>query len=239
MMQVPWLGKLLAITAFFTTCEVHSNDRKNERNMFCIDCIDNPFCGSCIKTSHKDHNVIQIRRSSYSEVVKTTEIYKHVDILGIQTYVINNSSVVFLSKRTRPHPKRNNICKIGHTSNSHCKTCDRNLVDSSFFCSLACKFAFIKKDGGFFVNPKEMEEMERLLEESVKVSPSKEKAKSFREQNLKRKADEAGIDEENEEDEEKKEEENKESSLLVNRPSTSFRKPNSRRKGIPHRAPFF
>jgi hypothetical protein len=81
----------------------------------------------------------QIRRSSYSEVVKTTEIYKHVDILGIQTYVINNSSVVFLSKRTRPHPKRNNICKIGHTSNSHCKTCDRNLVDSSFFCSLACK----------------------------------------------------------------------------------------------------
>jgi hypothetical protein len=84
-----------------------------------------------------------------------------------------------------------------------------------------------------------MEEMERLLEESVKVSPSKEKAKSFREQNLKRKADEAGIDEENEEDEEKKEEENKESSLLVNRPSTSFRKPNSRRKGIPHRAPFF
>ncbi|WJX68851.1 hypothetical protein P8452_53184 [Trifolium repens] len=93
MMHVPWMKKLLAITTFFTTCEVHTNDPKNERNMFCIDCINNPYCGSCIKSHHKDHNVIQIRRSSYDEVVKTTDIYKLVDILGIQTYVINSSSV--------------------------------------------------------------------------------------------------------------------------------------------------
>jgi hypothetical protein len=79
--------------------------------------------------------------------------------------------------------------------------------------------------------------MERLLEKSIKVSPQKEKANSSREQNLKRKVDEAGIDEENDDGEEK--EGNKESALLVNRPSVSFRKPNSRRKGIPHRAPFF
>jgi hypothetical protein len=82
-----------------------------------------------------------------------------------------------------------------------------------------------------------MEEMESLLEKSIKVSPQKEKAKCSREQNLKRKVDEAGIDEENDDGEEK--EGNKESALLVNRPSTSFRKSNSRRKGIPHRAPFF
>ncbi|WJX68850.1 hypothetical protein P8452_53183 [Trifolium repens] len=88
-----------------------------------------------------------------------------------------------------------------------------------------------------------MEEMERLLEESIKVSPQKGKAKSSRIQNLKRKVDETGIDEENEENEEKREdnteEVNKERALPVNSPSTSFRKPNSRRKGIPYRAPFF
>ncbi|CAJ2660090.1 unnamed protein product [Trifolium pratense] len=179
-----------------------------------------------------------VRRSSYNEVVKITEIYKHVDILGIQTYVINSCPVVFLNKRNRPHPKRNNIGKIGHNNNSLCKICDRNLIDSSCFCSLACKFEYIKKNGGFSVNPKEMKELERLLEESIKVSPQKEKAKSSREQNLKRKVDEAGIDEENEDGEEK-EEDKKESALHVNRPSASFRKPNSRRKGIPHRAPFF
>ncbi|KAK2369933.1 hypothetical protein QL285_083030 [Trifolium repens] len=85
-----------------------------------------------------------------------------------------------------------------------------------------------------------MEEMERLLEESIKASPQKEKAKSSRIQNLKRKVDKAGIDEENEDKrEDNKEEDNKERALPVNRPSASLRKPNSRRKGIPHRAPFF
>jgi hypothetical protein len=82
-----------------------------------------------------------------------------------------------------------------------------------------------------------MEEMESLLEKSIKVSPQKEKAKCSREQNLKRKVHEEGIDEENDDGEEK--EGNRESTLPVNCPSASFRKPSSRRKGIPHRAPFF
>jgi Ran GTPase-activating protein (RanGAP) involved in mRNA processing and transport len=110
------------------------------------------------------------------------------------------------------------------------------------------KFEYIKKNGGFFVSAKEMKEMERLLEESLKESPPKQRAKKSHEQNLKRKFDEAGIDEENEEEEDDKEEEeeeeedeeeDKESAFPVNRPSTSFRKPNSKRKGVPHRAPFF
>jgi len=84
----------------------------------------------------------QIRRSSYNEVVKTTEIYKHVDILGIQTYVINSSSVVFLSKRAHAQPKRFNIGKTGHSRDSFCKKCDRNLADPTYFCSLACKVNF-------------------------------------------------------------------------------------------------
>jgi hypothetical protein len=90
-----------------------------------------------------------------------------------------------------------------------------------------------------------MEEMKRLIEESIKESPPKERAKKLREQNLKLKVDESRIDEEYEDDEEKEEDnkeenqDNKESVLHVTCPSASFRKPNSRRKGIPHRAPFY
>jgi len=47
--------------------------------------------------------------SSYNEVVKTIEIYKCLDILGIQTYMIKSSKIEFLNKRARPQPKRNQI----------------------------------------------------------------------------------------------------------------------------------
>ncbi|KAK2424112.1 hypothetical protein QL285_034507 [Trifolium repens] len=238
MMSLPWLDKLFAITAFFTECKVHSEKFNKKRNKFwCLDCYDTVFCGSCITTSHKDHRIIQIRRLSYNEAIKTNEIYKHVDILGVQTYHISNFTAVFINKRTFAQPLKNKSGKVGYNSISHCKTCKRNLVDSSYFCSLACK-----KNGGFFVSAKEMKEMERLLEESLKESPPKQRAKKSHEQNLKRKFDEAAIDEENEEEEddkEEEEEEDKESAFPVNRPSTSFRKPNSKRKGVPHRAPFF
>ncbi|XP_058751845.1 uncharacterized protein LOC131624940 [Vicia villosa] len=248
MMFVPWLKKLLSITTFFTLCEVHPNVPKNECNMFCLDCNDNPFCGSCITSGHKDHNVIQIRRSSYNDAVRTTDIYKFVDILGIQTYMINNSTIVFINKRDRSHPKRNNVSNFGYMSDSLCKICKRNLVDPTYFCSLECKFAWIEKEGGFFVSAKEKKELEFLLEKSIKVIPPKGKTKNMGEHNSKRKLEEAGIEEDNDQEEENQEEDekdvkedenNKENVVLINHPPTSKRKPNSRRKGIPRRAPFF
>ncbi|XP_050879497.1 protein RGF1 INDUCIBLE TRANSCRIPTION FACTOR 1-like [Lathyrus oleraceus] len=248
MMYVPWLEKLLSITTFFRVCDVHLSKVKNECNMFCIDCIDNPYCGSCITSHHNDHRVIQIRRSSYNEAVKTSDIYKLVDILGIQTYMVNSRAVVFINKREFGQLKRN---KIGYMSHSLCKICKRSLIDPTYFCSLACKFESIKKDGGFFISAKDMEEMKRLLEKSIKETPQNEKSNKSRKQYLKRKLEEAGIDEEHDKEEEEKELEeenkkevkeedhNKESVVPINPPSASKRKPNSRRKGIPHRAPFF
>ncbi|AES66944.1 PLATZ transcription factor family protein, putative [Medicago truncatula] len=59
-MVIPWLKNLFAITAFFTTCEVHPNESKYERNMFCLDCNDNPFSRFFKKSHHKDHRVIQV-----------------------------------------------------------------------------------------------------------------------------------------------------------------------------------
>jgi len=71
------------------------------------------------------------------------------------------------------------------------------------------KFECIKKDGGFFLSAKETEEMERLLEESIKAP--KQKGKKSREQNLKWKVHVARINnEENEEYADKREEEENE-----------------------------
>ncbi|KEH38905.1 hypothetical protein MTR_2g084505 [Medicago truncatula] len=52
-----------------------------------------------------------------------------------------------------------------------------------------------------------MEEMKELLEKSIKVLTPKEKAKKLREQNLKRKLEEAEVDGENEENQGEEEEE--------------------------------
>ncbi|KAL5081844.1 hypothetical protein RYX36_010265, partial [Vicia faba] len=102
-------------------------------------CINNPYCGSCITSHHNDHRVIQIRRSSYNEAIKTTDIHNFVDILGIQTYMINSCAVIFINKREHGHLKRNKIDKIGYMHESLCRICKRNLIDPTYFCSLACK----------------------------------------------------------------------------------------------------
>ncbi|XP_029127241.1 uncharacterized protein LOC109799168 isoform X3 [Cajanus cajan] len=80
----PWLEQLLS-TTFFTICESHIDAPRNECNMYCLDCTDQAFCFYCKQSSHKDHQVIQIRRSSYHDVVRVTEIQKILDISGVQT----------------------------------------------------------------------------------------------------------------------------------------------------------
>ncbi|KAG2670908.1 hypothetical protein I3843_14G106900 [Carya illinoinensis] len=147
MLVPPWLESLLS-TDFFSFCATHKDayPSRSECNMFCLDCHDDSFCFYCRSTQHKDHRVIQIRRSSYHDVVRLAEIEKVLDIRGVQTYVINSAKVLFLNER--PQPKIiNNITGKGSTP-SLCEVCSRSLLDQACcFCSLGCKLAGMKKNG--------------------------------------------------------------------------------------------
>ncbi|PON55341.1 PLATZ transcription factor family protein [Parasponia andersonii] len=208
----PWLEALLS-TAFFSICSAHRDAPRSECNMYCIDCHGPAFCFYCRSSKHKDHLVIQIRRSSYHDVVRVSEIQKALDISGVQTYVINSARVLFLNER--PQPK--SAIKVG-TSSHVCEICTRSLLDPFRFCSLGCKLVGIKKNGNAnFMLSKKNEGVVGSREGMASRMPSKE-----------------------EDDEELREGIiiQRDNSTYQSTPRTPHSNSSSRRrKGTPHRAP--
>lgn len=86
-----WLNSLLG-DPFFIPCEDHKEFRKNEQNVYCLDC-DERICQNCLvcldspKYGHGEHNLLQIRRYVYQDVVRITDVHKILDCTKIQ--VIN------------------------------------------------------------------------------------------------------------------------------------------------------
>ncbi|XP_050367927.1 protein RGF1 INDUCIBLE TRANSCRIPTION FACTOR 1 [Argentina anserina] len=170
-MLVPsWLESLLS-TTFFSICPAHRDAPRSECNMYCLDCRNaGEFCFYCRSSRHKDHQVIQIRRSSYHDVVRVNEIQKVLDITGVQTYVINSARVLFLNERPQP--------RTAVKGSSHiCEVCGRSLLDPFRFCSLGCKLVGLKQNGdaSFIFSAKNGEENEEGIREGIAIRlPAKE-----------------------------------------------------------------
>ncbi|MCL7042356.1 hypothetical protein MKW94_027347 [Papaver nudicaule] len=128
-----WMQSLLK-SRFFGVCDDHKESKKNEVNLFCIDCH-KCLCQHCFSSSsHCLHQqTLQIRRYVYQDVVRICDMQKHVDCSKVQPYVLNASKVCFLNPRPIVKPQK--------VSTTYCKVCDRSLTDQNQYCSVACKIS--------------------------------------------------------------------------------------------------
>nr|XP_019711161.1 uncharacterized protein LOC105059979 [Elaeis guineensis] len=131
-----WLGGLVE-ESFFVGCGAHENRKKNEKNIFCLDCCTS-ICPHCVP-SHPSHPLLQVRRYVYNDVVRLDDLEKLIDCSYVQPYTINSAKVVFLKPRPQSRPFKG--------SGNICLTCDRILQEPFHFCSLSCKVEHVLLQG--------------------------------------------------------------------------------------------
>ncbi|CDY17645.1 BnaA06g34640D [Brassica napus] len=131
-----WIATLLSLE-FFGTCVDHKHLRKNEKNVFCIDC-NVEICRHCCNTeAHFVHRRLQICKYVYQDVLRLLDIQHYFDCSEIQTYKINGEKAIHLNSRpqakdARPSTKSKNAAS--------CVTCKRYIQDRpNRFCSISCK----------------------------------------------------------------------------------------------------
>nr|XP_043625749.1 protein RGF1 INDUCIBLE TRANSCRIPTION FACTOR 1-like [Erigeron canadensis] len=152
-----WLKSLFS-EEFYNACGFHENEKKNERNLFCIDCCAG-ICSHCSKDKlHRSHHLIQIRKYMYQGVIKVEDAGKLMNCSSIQPYISNSAKVVFLHPRQQfPQTK---VCKI---TGNRCGSCNRALQEKYQFCSIFCKITNEMSSGEMM--------SENLHESEVSSSP--------------------------------------------------------------------
>ncbi|KAK6260834.1 hypothetical protein SCA6_015308 [Theobroma cacao] len=133
--QPRWLQVLLT-EKFFNACIIHEDAKKNEKNIYCLDCCIS-ICPHCL-SPHSSHRLLQIRRYVYHDVIRLDDATKLMDCSFVQSYITNSAKVIFINQRPQTRQFRG--------SGNFCSTCDRSLQDPYLFCSLSCKVP------SFFIN---------------------------------------------------------------------------------------
>ncbi|KAK8550164.1 hypothetical protein V6N12_038891 [Hibiscus sabdariffa] len=127
-----WLEGIFA-QKFFVGCSYHESAKKNEKNVFCLDCCIS-ICPHCVP-SHAFHRLLQVRRYVYHDVVRLEDVQKLIDCSNVQAYTINSAKVVFIKKR----PQNRQFKGAGN----YCTSCDRSLQEPFIHCSLGCKVDYV------------------------------------------------------------------------------------------------
>ncbi|RWW03322.1 hypothetical protein GW17_00033526, partial [Ensete ventricosum] len=76
-----WLGGLVE-ESFFVGCGAHESRKKNEKNIFCLDCCTS-ICPHCA-AAHPSHPLLQVRRYVYNDVVRLDDLEKLIDCSYVQ-----------------------------------------------------------------------------------------------------------------------------------------------------------
>ncbi|XP_031269596.1 uncharacterized protein LOC116128066 [Pistacia vera] len=129
---LPRWFEVLLTEKFFNACIIHEEEKKNEKNIFCLDCCTS-ICPHCLSL-HNSHRLLQIRRYVYHDVIRLDDAAKLVDCDYVQPYITNSAKVVFINQRPQTRLR---------SSGNICNTCDRALQDSYLFCSLSCKINYL------------------------------------------------------------------------------------------------
>ncbi|XP_026401139.1 uncharacterized protein LOC113296982 isoform X2 [Papaver somniferum] len=181
--------------------------------------------------------IIVSSKSSYHDVVRVSEVQKVLDINGVQTYVINSARVLFLNER--PQPKASSGTSSSTKGVSHiCEICSRSLLDPFRFCSLGCKLVGIRRNGdASFINNDQDDDIigyknQGMISKMMKISRNHNRQRQQHRDHDHNQAQELreGIQHE----------------MYPSPPTPPPQPPpsrhpssrSSRRKGIPHRAPF-
>ncbi|KAJ1416026.1 hypothetical protein SESBI_17545 [Sesbania bispinosa] len=123
-----WL-LILKEEKFFTPCLIHDSVKKNEKNIFCLDCCTS-ICPHCLPL-HNPHVLLQIRRYMYNDVLQLGDAQRLLNCSLVQPYTTNRAKVVFLKQRPTSRSLRG--------SGNLCIICHRCLQDPYIFCSVSCK----------------------------------------------------------------------------------------------------